>query len=135
MTRAALATLGVVATLAIGACSSHSAAPAPTGSDLKGTWVQSGSGFEKGAPVTWTNQTLVIDKADGQGFAGYKEYTREGEPPQKETVNGVVSSDGDILMTDNDGTFRGRLVDGKVQGQYAEMGADGAAINVELSKK
>lgn len=135
MTRATLAALGAVAALTLSACSSHSSAPAPTGSDLKGTWTQSGAGFEKGGPVTWVNQTLVINKADGQGFAGYKEYTREGEQPQKETVNGVVSSDGDILMTDNDGTFRGKLVDGKVQGQYAETGADGAAINVELTKK
>ncbi|AQT80280.1 hypothetical protein B1R94_14930 [Mycolicibacterium litorale] len=135
MNRAVFATLGTVAALTVGACSTHSAAPAPTGSDLKGTWVQSGAGFEKGGPVTWVNQTVVIDKAEGQGFAGYKEYTREGEQPQRETVNGVVSSDGDILITDNDGTFRGKLVNGTVTGQYAEMGPDGAAMNVELTKK
>ncbi len=135
MTRAALATLGAVAVLALGACSSHSSPSAPKGADLKGTWVQTGAGFEKGVPVTWVNQTVVIDKADGQGFAGYKEYTREGEAPQKEIVDGVIGPTGDILITDNDGIFRGSLVDGKIQGQYAETGDDGAAMNVELTKK
>lgn len=54
---------------------------------------------------------------------------------QKEAVNSAIGPNGDILIVDNDGKFEGRLVDGKVQGQYAETGADAAAINVGLSRK
>jgi len=110
-------------------------APVPTGADLKGTWIQAGAGYAKGAPVTWENQTVVIEKADGQGFAGFKEYKNEGEPPQKENVDGVIGLDGNILIVDDDGTFQGRLIDGKIQGQYAEVGNDSVAMNLEISRK
>lgn len=122
---------GVVLT-AVAGCGSDSSASVPTGADLKGTWSQSGAGFEKGVPVTWENQAVVIEKADGQGFAGFKEYTREGGKTQREAVNGVVGLDGNILFVDQDGKFEGRLIDGKLQGQYAEVGDDAAAINVEI---
>jgi hypothetical protein len=113
-------------------CAAGGTAEAPTGAELEGTWVQNGAGFEKGVPVTWNDQKVVIEKADGQGFTGYKEYTREGEPPQREIINGVVGTDGRILITDEDGLFDGRLSDGKITGQYAETGDDAGAINVEL---
>ena len=77
---------------ALTGCWTDRAASAPTGADLKGTWVQQGTGYENGAPLTWENQTVVIDEADGQGFSGFKEYTREGQPPQKEIINGVIVS-------------------------------------------
>jgi len=54
---------------------------------------------------------------------------------QREVVNGVIGVNGDVLIVDDDGTFEGRLVDGKLQGQYAEVGDDAAAINVELTRK
>ncbi len=130
---AAVGAAALVITLA--ACGSDSSVQVPTGEDLKGTWAQSGAGYERGAPVTWENQTVVIEEADGQGFAGYKEYTQKGEQPKKEDVNGVVGPDGNVLIVDEDGTFRGRLVDGKLTGQYAEVGEDAAAINVELARK
>ena len=107
----------------------------PTGADLKGSWVQSGEGFEQGSPVTWENQSVVIDAADGQGFAGYKEYTPAGGQPQKEVINGVIGVDGKILIVDSDGTFQGRLSDGELQGQYAEVGADAAAVNLVIVRK
>jgi len=88
------------------------------GAELEGTWNQSGVGYARGVRVTWENQTVVIEAADGQTFTGCKEYTRDGEQPQKEV-----------------GIFQGRLVDGKIQGQYAEIGDDAAAINIELSRK
>lgn len=69
------------------------------------------------------------------GFAGYKEYTREGEKPQKEIVNGVIGIDGNIVIVDDDGTFEGRLIDGKLQGQYVEVGEDATAINLVISRK
>lgn len=119
---------------ALTGCGTDRAAPAPTGADLKGTWVQQGTGYENGAPLTWENQTVVIDEADGQGFSGFKEYTREGQPPQKEIINGVIGPNGDILIVDEDGLFEGRLVDGRMQGQYAEIGDDATAINLELSR-
>ena len=46
---------------------------------------------------------VVIERAEGQGFTGYKEYTREAKPPQKEIINGAVGTDGRILMADEDG--------------------------------
>ncbi len=123
----------VAALLTIASCSSLPVIPA--GSDFQGTWTQTGAGYENGSPVTWENQTLVIEKADGQGFTGFKEYTRDGEQPQKEIVNGVIGINGDVLIVDEDGKFEGRLVNGKLQGQYAEVGVDAAAINVELAKQ
>lgn len=118
--------------ITVASCSS---VQVPTGEDLKGTWIQTGAGYEKGRPVTWENQTVVIEKADGQGFAGFKKYTREGEQPQREAVNGVIGLNGDVLIVDEDGKFEGRFVDGKLQGQYAETGDDAAAINVELTRE
>lgn len=108
---------------------------APTGEDLKGTWAQTGEGYEMGRHVTWEDQTLVIEEAKGQGFVGFKEYTRDGEEPQKEVVNGVVGVDGGILIVDEDGVFEGSLVDGKILGQYVETGRDHGAVNVELTRK
>lgn len=124
-----------VGTAALTGCGTDTAAPVPNGADLKGTWVQQGTGYENGSPVTWENQTVVIDEADGQGFAGFKEYTREGQPPQKEIIKGVIGPGGDILIVDEDGLFEGRFVDGRMQGQYAEVGDDATAINLELSRK
>ncbi|CAN5292694.1 hypothetical protein BH09ACT8_BH09ACT8_20940 [soil metagenome] len=132
----ALTAVGAATVITLGAgCQVDSSEKVPTAADLKGTWAQTGAGYERGASVTWENQTVVIENADGQGFTGFKEYTREGEPPHKEMVNGVIGADGDILITDDDGQFRGRFNDGKIAGQYAEVGNDSAAINVELSRK
>lgn len=130
-----LSAIGAAALITIGAGCGTESSQVPTGADLKGTWVQTGAGYENGDSVTWENQTVVIDEADGQGFAGFKEYTREGGQPQKEVVNGVIGLDGEILMVDGDGRFEGRLIDDKLQGQYDEIGADGAAMNVELTRK
>lgn len=143
------AAVAVIAVAAVAGCGTAASAPettastpgtaasvpVPTGADLKGTWIQAGAGYAKGAPVTWENQTVVIEKADGQGFAGFKEYKNEGEPPQKENVDGVIGLDGNILIVDDDGTFQGRLIDGKMQGQYAEVGNDSVAMNLEISRK
>lgn len=136
MKRTIAAVFGTAAVIsAVAGCGANSSAPAPTGAELKGTWIQQGSGYENGDPVTWENQTVVIDEADGQGFAGFKEYTRDGGPPQKEIVSGVIGPDGDILIVDEDGRFEGRFVDGRMQGQYAEIGDDATAINLELTRK
>lgn len=132
LTRAFTAASAAAVMITVASCAS---VEVPAGDDLKGTWSQTGAGYERGGPVTWENQTVVIEKATGQGFAGFKEYTREGEQPQKETVNGVIGLDGNVLIVDEDGTFNGRLVGGKLKGQYAEIGDDAAAINVELTRK
>ena len=120
-------------------CSADHSAKVPTGADLKGTWIQAGDGYERGIRVTPENKgfeaTVVITEADGQGFTGYKEHTDPGEKPQREVLHGVVGLDGDILITDEDGSYRGKLVDGKIKGQYAEVGKDAAAMNVELSRQ
>ncbi len=123
------------ATVIVIAATSCSSIEVPRGEDLKGMWSQTGAGFESGGPVTWENQTVVIETTKGQGFTGYKEYTRQGERPRKEIVNGVIGLNGDILIVDEDGTFAGRFVGGKLRGQYAEVGADAAAINVELARE
>lgn len=120
--------------LTVAACGSDSSEEIPTGEDLVGTWSQTGAGYENGVPATWENQTVVIVEAQGQGFTGFKEYTREGELPQTEAVNGVIGLDGEVLIVDEDGSFTGRFVDGDLQGQYAEIGADASAINVVLAR-
>ena len=109
------------------------AVPVPTGADLEGEWAMSGEGYEQGAPAIWEDQKLVVEEADGQGFAGYKEWSK-GEEEQKEDVNGVISHDGNVLIVDTDGSFHGRLIDGKLQGQYAEFGDDAAAMNLTMQR-
>lgn len=136
----AFAFVGAASTIiATAGCSADSSTKVPTGADLKGTWIQAGDGYERGIRVTPENKgfeaTVVIAEADGQGFTGYKEYTDPGEKPQREVLHGVVGLDGDILITDEDGFFTGKLVDGKIRGQFAEIGNDAAAINVELSRQ
>lgn len=116
-------------------CSRDSGNRIPTGAELKGTWNQTGAGYEGGVLDTDLDRKIVITAADGQGFTGFKEHSKPGATAQKETLNGVVGVDGDILMTDDDGFFRGRLVDGKIQGQYAEVGKDSAALNIVLEKQ
>ena len=144
MTKTLLTSIAALAaaasiTIAAGCGSSSDSAEVPTGADLKGTWIQAGDGYERGVRVTPENQgfaaTVVIAEADGQGFTGYKEYTDPGEKPQREVLHGVIGLDGDILITDEDGFFTGKLLDGKIRGQFAEIGSDAAAINVELSRQ
>ena len=135
LTIAVAATLAAASITIAAGCGSDSA-EVPTGADLKGTWTQEGAGFEQGESITWNNQTIVIEKADGQGFAGFKEYTPAGGgSPQKEAINGVIAPDGDILITDEDGFTEGTYADGVITGQYAETGADSAAMNVTITKK
>jgi hypothetical protein len=132
----ALAIVGAAtAVTVVAGCGSDSSAEVPTGADMRGTWIQSGSGYEQGKPVTWSNQILVVEEAEGQGFTGYKEYTPEGKPTQRETINGAIAPNGDILITDEDGHIEGTLSNGMLSGQYAEIGDDAAAVNVELTKK
>jgi hypothetical protein len=128
-----------LALLAIGVvsgCGVEKSATVPAAKDLIGTWDQTGAGFEEGKPVTWKDQKLVVEKAEGQGFAGFKEYDNEGEDPRKELVNGAVGVDGDIRIVDEDGFFVGRLVDGKIRGQYVEVKkGESQVLNVELVRK
>jgi len=133
LSRAFTAISAAAVLITVASCSS---VEVPAGDDLKGTWRQTGAGYEQGRPVNWGNHIVVIEKASGQGFAGFKEYKRDGEQPQKEALNGVIGLDGNVLIVDEDGTFEGRFVGGKLRGQYAEVGGgDAAAINVELTRK
>lgn len=135
LTIAMAATLAAASITIAAGCGGDSA-QVPTGADMKGSWAQAGTGFEKGAPITWDNRdAVVIDKADGQSFGGYKQYTPPGGTPQRERVNGVIAPDGDILITDEDGFLEGTYADGVITGQYAETGADNSAVNVTLTKK
>lgn len=120
----------------VSGCGADTAAKAPAAKDLIGTWAQNGAGYEEGKPVTWKDQTLVVEAAEGQGFTGFKEYDNEGEDPQKEVVNGAVGVNGDIRIVDEDGFFVGRLVDGKILGQYVEVKkGESQVLNVELVRQ
>lgn len=134
---AACAAAAIIAV--VSGCDANPSTKVPTAADLKGTWIQAGDGYERGVRVTPENKgfeaTVVIAEADGRGFTGYKEHTDPGQPTQREMLHGVVGLDGEILITDEDGFFTGKLVDGKIRGQYAEIGKDAAAINVELSRQ
>jgi hypothetical protein len=128
--------LAALLTIAASGCAAKDDAKVPAATDLIGTWAQSGAGYEEGKPVTWKDQTLVVEAAEGQAFTGFKEYANEGEDPQKEVVNGAIGVNGDIRITDEDGFFVGRLVDGKIQGQYIEVKeGESQVLNVELARK
>jgi hypothetical protein len=115
---------------AITACGAETVTKVPAAKDLIGIWSQNGAGYEEGKPVTWKDQTLVV------AFVGFKEYENEGEDPQKEILNGAVGVDGDIRIADEDGFFVGRLVDGKILGQYVEVvKGESQVLNVELVRK
>ena len=127
------AVTAALVTIATG-CQTDSADSVPTGAELIGTWAQNGVGYEQGEPATWVDQTVVIESADGQGFTGYKEYTPEGDVAKQEIVNGVIGADGEIIIADEDGFFRGWLDDEAIIGQYVEAGADHGAMNIELTR-
>jgi hypothetical protein len=128
---AALLTAG-----AVSGCGAETSAKIPAAKDLIGTWAQTGAGYEEGTPVTWKDQTLVVEAAEGQGFVGFKEYHNEGEDPQKEVINGAVGVDGDIRIADDDGFFVGRLVDGKILGQFTKVAkGESQVLNVELVRQ
>lgn len=134
------AAIGIVtATAVIGlaaGCGSDAEAAVPTGADLKGTWAQEGAGYENGKSITWTDQTVVVTAADGQGFSGYKEYTPAGGgDPQRETFNGVIGLDGEVFIADGDGFYEGRIEDGAFVGEYVEVGADSTAMNVTFTRQ
>ena len=98
--------------------------------------MQEGAGYENGKPTTWTAQTVVIDAADGQGFAGYKEYTpADGGEPQRESFNGVIGLDGEVFIADADGFYEGQFEDGSFIGEYVEVGSDATAMNVTFTRE
>jgi hypothetical protein len=125
------ATGAIALVISLASCASMQV---PTGDDLKGTWAQTGGGFERGRSVKWS-QTVVIEKADGQGFAGFKKYSQNGGPTQQEAINGVVGVDGHVLFVDDDGMFQGRFINGMIMGQYAEVGKDATAVNLVLKRQ
>ena len=75
--------VAAVAVVAAAGCAKETSTAIPTGTDLKGTWAQNGFGYEMGKPVTWKDQTLVIEKAEVPGSPASGEYNREGSGPQK----------------------------------------------------
>jgi hypothetical protein len=134
---AAIAALGAAATITVAAGCGSDSASVPTGEELKGTYVIAGEGYADGKPQKWDNpdSTMVIDMANGQAFAGSKSYVNGEGQKQSYTVNGVIASDGDILITEPDAFFEGTYADGVITGQYAEMGDDATAANITYTKK
>lgn len=134
-----VAALAAAASITIAAgCGSSDSASVPTGADMKGTWVQAATGYDNGKLNSWKGDAagnIVFDKADGQSFAGYKTYTPPEGGAVKETMQGVIAPDGEILITDGDGFYEGTLANGTFTGQYAESGADATAMNVTWTKK
>lgn len=122
-----------------------STAPQPktlSGAELKGTWMYSATGFERGKPETWKANTMVVESADGQNFTGYFEFPTDNEPDgmgapgektMRETFNGVVTAGGDILIVDRDGRLEMKMFDGKMQGQYTD--GNPTVMNVEMVRK
>ena len=103
-------------------------------SDLEGTWIQSGKGFEQGQSITWDNQKIVIETTDESGFAGYKEFTRD-EGLQRETLNGVLGPDGLVVISDTDGFYEGRFINGNFVGIYIETGEDSTVMHVTFVRE
>ena len=94
-----LALAALLTAAAVTACGAETATKIPAAKDLIGTWSQNGAGYEEGKPVTWKDQTLVVEAAEGQGFVG-------------------------------------RLVEGKILGQYVEVvKGESQVLNVELVRK
>lgn len=135
-TQISVALAALLTACVVSGCGADKPAKVPAAKDLIGTWAQTGAGFEEGKPVTWKDQTLVVEAAEGQGFTGFKEYHNAGEDPHREVVNGAIGVNGDGRITDEDGFFVGRLVDGKIQGQYVEVSkGESQVLNVELVRK
>ena len=123
-------------------CSTASDAKALDGEALKGTWTYSGTGFERGQPETWKDNTMVIESADGQKFTGYVEFPTDAEPDSagapgqktmREQITGLVTPAGDILIVDPDGRLEMKMFDGKLQGQYVD--GNPTVMNVEMVRK
>ena len=137
--RTSIVALAAAASITLAAgCGSSDSAEVPTGADMKGTWVQTATGYDNGTLSSWTSNPagdIVFDEASGQSFAGYKTYDPPEGPPVKEAMQGVIAPDGDILITDQDGFYEGTIENGTFTGQYAEMGDDSAAMNVTWTKK
>jgi hypothetical protein len=123
-------------------CTTASTAKPLDGEALKGTWIYSGTGFERGQPETWKANTMVVESADGQNFTGYVEFPTDGEPDSagesgqktmREPFTGVVTPAGDILIVDADGSLEMKMFDGKLQGQYTD--GNPTAMNVEMVRK
>lgn len=134
-----IAALAAAASITIAAgCGSSDSASVPTGADMKGTWVQTATGYDNGELDSWKGAAagnIVFDKASGQSFTGYKTYTPPEGGPVKETMQGVIAPDGDILITDQDGFYEGTLENGTFTALYAETGDDATARNVTWTKK
>jgi hypothetical protein len=135
-----LAVAGTATALGIAAGCGSSDAQVPTGADLKGTWtIVASAGSDQGKLSSLSSDSaIVITAARGQAFAGYKTYTDDESGTVRtvrEPINGAIAADGDILMTEEDGIFTGTLEDGVLRGQYAEVGPDNTAMNVEYTQK
>ena len=135
------AAAAVVACLTAG-CSTASDATPLDGEALKGTWKYSGTGFERGQPETWKDNTMVVESADGQNFTGYVEFPTDSEPDStgapgqktmREQFTGLVTPAGDILIVDPDGRLEMKMFDGKLQGQYVD--GNPTVMNVEMVRK
>ena len=145
-TSAAIAAAAVAFLTALTAgCAAGSNTTAPDalkGETLKGTWTYSATGFERGAPETWKDETMVVESADGQKFTGYFEFPTDGEPDgagapgqktMREQFTGVVTPAGDILIADADGRLEMKMSDGKLYGQYTD--GNPTVMNVEMTRK
>lgn len=123
-------------------CTTGSNAKALDGEALKGTWTYSGTGFERGQPETWKDETMVVESADGQNFAGYFEFPTDAEPDgagapgqktMREQFKGLITPAGDILIVDPDGRLEMKMFDGTLQGQYVD--GNPTVMNVEMVRK
>jgi len=137
MNRRIATTLSIVAaagamTVAAG-CGSSSSADVPTAAEMKGTWTFSARGFEGGRPVSQTG-TINVNTVDGPGFGGYEVWKSATGESGRLPINGVISPNGDVLITDTYAEITGTLSGGTFSGQYAETGPDGAALNVTGTK-
>lgn len=135
-----IAVAAALVTISAGCGESSGSSEVPSGADLEGTWiVKASAGYDQGKPSTFSDDSrLVIDKAEGQAFAGYKAYTDDenGAPTLvREVVNGAIAANGEILITDEDGFFEGTLQDGVMTGRYAELGEDNTAMTVEYARE
>lgn len=134
--RASIAALAVAASITIAGCGGSESADVITGADMKGTWAQTGTGYQSGKLTKWGTARITFDQADGQTFGGYKTFTpNDGGAPVKRTMQGVISPDGEILITDSDGFYEGTVENGVFTGDYAEMGDDAAAMSITMTKQ
>lgn len=135
MNRSVLASVALAASgaLLFSACSSGSSSV--SGQQMVGTWAGTNSGYVVNDAFVTQETKLVVERAEGQAFAGYKEWTEADGTTASQEIKGVVTPEGRVFIVEEDAVLEATLSGSEITGVYAETGEDHAAFAVALTKQ